>query len=33
MIGNGYLVTEFRINNYAAEQVGVGYGVEYKITY
>ncbi len=33
MIDNVYLVAEFRINNYAAEQVGVGYGVEYKITY
>jgi len=29
MIDKGYLVAEFRSNNYAAEQVGVVYGVEY----
>ncbi len=29
MIDKGYLVAEFRSNNYVAEQVGVGYGVEY----
>ena len=33
LIDNFYAVAELRLNNYVAKQVGLGYGLEYKIIY